>query len=112
MIKETKQVFKMESVNGNGKPVKVLCGEFTWDKPEKVDELMDQFDDEDILKCFIYGKTVQLASEVRNPTKDKVAMTPSVRAFSKLDASTQDLMLKATPEQIRAALLTLGHSRS
>ncbi len=65
-----------------------IVGTTQWDEPETVNEIVENFDDDDIVKCFIYGKRVKLQAEIRGPVK----MTESEKELMKL-------FKKLTPEQ-------------
>ena len=91
MVHERKEVNITD--NSNGSKSKQSIGFYEWDRPETIEELVDQFDKANILKCFAYGKRVELAAEVKAPLMVKKPMSEFEKLFAKL-----------TPEQQAKAL--------
>ena len=86
--------------------VKVDCGSIQAERPETIQELIDNYDDSEILKCFWAAFVIQEQAKLRNPTKERIPVTPETRKFS-------ELLKNASPEkraEVLAVLEQLGHS--
>lgn len=78
----------IKAYQGKGED-KVFCGEQEQDLPETIAELVENFDDAEVLACFIYGFKVKIQQQLRTPTS-----SPTVNEFKKYSKADQDEALR------------------